>query len=264
MLIAARLLPATVKFLRQIVPPVIATLVAAVLIAGYNKTFSGHLTQPRMSALHAAEANVAAPGTPVVPVAVPTAAKASGPVTEVITIYEYMDAPERLAEKDAGQEAGKDQAAIKMAADPAPPRHPTPEPVLQRAAAALERTALPAPRPEPRHVASVEHLQPAPAPVIAAPPVIVAAPVGPPATAPIAQEPPPVITATPSMVTVPDKPGMRPLEAEAQAEPPAPREGPIGMIVNTLKPSNWFARARTFGEKIEQAGNDILPNIRQQ
>ena len=42
------------------------------------------------------------------------------------------------------------------------------------------------------------------------------------------------------------------------------RTGPIGMIVNTLKPSNWFARAREFGEKIEQAGNDILPNIRQQ
>jgi hypothetical protein len=33
-------------------PPVIATLIAAVLIAGYNRAFSVHLQQPRMAALH--------------------------------------------------------------------------------------------------------------------------------------------------------------------------------------------------------------------
>jgi hypothetical protein len=30
-----------------------------------------------------------------------------------------------------------------------------------------------------------------------------------------------------------------------------------------LKPSTWFAHAREFGQKIEDAGNDILPSIRQ-
>lgn len=255
--IAAQLLPATARFLRQVVPPVVATLIAAVLIAAYNKTFSGHLTQPRFSGLQT-EASAA----PVAPPATPVAAKPAAPVTEVITINEYVDAPERLADKDAGQEAAKDQAAIKVAADPTPPRAVAPE----RAA-----TSAPAPRPEPRRVASVEHVQPMqapviaahplPAPAIAAPPmpapVIVMAPVA----TPVAQEPPPVIAATPPMVTVPDRPNARP--AEAQAEPVAPPHGPIGLIVNTLKPSNWFARAREFGEKIEQAGNDILPNIRQ-
>ena len=47
-------LAASGKFTRQIVPPVIATLIAAVLIAAYNNMFSGHLQQPRMAALHAA------------------------------------------------------------------------------------------------------------------------------------------------------------------------------------------------------------------
>ena len=62
-------------------------------------------------------------------------------------------------------------------------------------------------------------------------------------------------------VTVPDRP--RPVEP-AQTETPNPPQGPIGKFVDTLKPSNLFARARDFGEKIEQAGNDILPNIRPQ
>jgi hypothetical protein len=73
-------------------------------------------------------------------------------------------------------------------------------------------------------------------------------------------QPPPVVTA-PSVVTVPDRP--RPVE-QARAEAPNPPQGPIGKIVDTLKPSSLFARAREFGEKIEQAGNDILPNIRPQ
>ena len=74
-----------------------------------------------------------------------------------------------------------------------------------------------------------------------------------------AGQPPPVITAQPT-VTVPDKP--RPT-MEAQAEPVAPPRGALGTVVDTLKPSSLFARAREFGEKIEAAGNDILPSIRQ-
>lgn len=269
MLTAEQFLPAAAKFARQIVPPVVATLIAAVLIAAYNKTFSGHLSQPRFSGLQT-EASAA----PVAPPAAPVAAKPAAPVTEVITIDEYVDAPERLADKDAGTEAGKDQAAIKIAADPSPPRTAT-----------AERVAAPAPaaRPEPRRIASVEHVQPVPAPVpvIAVQPtpapVIAAHPLPAPATAappmpapvivvapaapPVVQEPPSVIAATPPIVTVPDRPNMR--SVQAQAEPPAPPNGPIGLIVDTLKPSNWFARAREFGERIEQAGNDILPNIRQ-
>ncbi len=53
MLVAARFLPAAAKFARQIVPPVVATLIAAFLIAAYNTTFSGHLAQPRMGGLQA-------------------------------------------------------------------------------------------------------------------------------------------------------------------------------------------------------------------
>ena len=36
------------------------------------------------------------------------------------------------------------------------------------------------------------------------------------------------------------------------------------IFVDTLKPSSLFRSAREFGDKIEAAGNDILPNIRQQ
>jgi hypothetical protein len=233
--IAAQLLPAAAKFLRQIVPPVVATLIAAVLIAAYNKTFSSHLSQPRFSGLQA-EASATLPAAPAV-------AKTAEPATEVITINEFVDEPERLADKDAGQESGKGQSAIKVAAEPAAPR------------------TTPAPRAEPRRVAALEQPPPTSAPIIAPPPVIVAVPVAPVAAAPVAQEPPPVIVATPPMVTVPDRSSARPTE-EAHAPPPA-SQGALGRIVNTLKPSNWFARAREFGERIEQAGNDILPNIRQ-
>ena len=45
-------LPAIRNFTRQIVPPVVATLLAAVLIAGYNRAFTGHLVQPRMGMMH--------------------------------------------------------------------------------------------------------------------------------------------------------------------------------------------------------------------
>jgi len=43
---AAQFLPAIRNFARQIVPPVVATLLAAVLIAGYNRAFTGHLAAP--------------------------------------------------------------------------------------------------------------------------------------------------------------------------------------------------------------------------
>ena len=69
----------------------------------------------------------------------------------------------------------------------------------------------------------------------------------------MAVEPPPT-------VTVPDRP--RPLPQAQIEEPSAPQQNPIGEIVNTLKPSSLFARAREFGEKIEAAGNEILPSIR--
>ena len=57
--------------------------------------------------------------------------------------------------------------------------------------------------------------------------------------------------------------GLAALDCEQGAAPQERPQGPIGSIVNTLKPSTWFARAREFGEKIEAVGNDILPNIRQ-
>jgi hypothetical protein len=63
---------------------------------------------------------------------------------------------------------------------------------------------------------------------------------------------------SPRVVTVPDRANARPPE-EAQAPP----QGAMAKFVNALKPSTWFARAREFGDKIEQAGNDILPSIRQ-
>ncbi|MEA2870557.1 MAG: hypothetical protein QOH67_533, partial [Hyphomicrobiales bacterium] len=159
----------------------------------------------------------------------------------------------------------------------------------------------PAPRaverhPEPR-VASVPYVVPPAAPA----PVVTVAPMAPPVAAapaplpPVAAAPPPVILAPPPVasaqqpyttqqptVTVPDRTyqrvpydpnqraydpnQQRPYEqhAEEMAPPPPQPQGAIGVIVNTLKPSTWFARAREFGDRIEQAGNDILPNIRPQ
>jgi len=265
---AARLVPLAIKSCRQIVPPVIATLIAAGLISAYNRAFSGHLQQPRMAALHQLTGEPRDE-----PVAKPLAS------TEPVAIYDRIAPPPRLWEKEAKQESGKDQA-IKVA-EPAPARPATPR---------NERVEG---RTEQRRVAAVEPapVVRAPAPVVSAP-VIVAVPppiVPAPATAPVvssmptvqelrqpvlpppppqyaqpqyqqpAAYPPPVVTAPP-MVTVPDR--TRPVE-QAQADGPNPPQGPLGKIVDTLRPSNLFARAREFGEKIEQAGNDILPNIRQ-
>lgn len=265
----SQLMPLATKFCRQVVPPVVATLIAAVLIASYNKTFSGHLVQPRMAAMHVGENAQSVPTAPITTVGMTKPhAPPAPPVTETITIYEEMAEPERLMDKDARDEAGKDPAVrLAMEALPAPVRTITPAP-------------KPEPKIEPHRVASVELAPPAlpaPAPVIVAvpPPTVapltvaplVAAMAGAQAQQPLPQyQQPTVIMGTPPMVTVPDRPAARPIPEpvnDAQAEPPPPPQGPIGMIVNTLKPSNLLARARAFGEKIEAAGNEILPNIRQ-
>jgi len=283
---ASRLVPLAVKSCRQIIPPVIATLIAAGLISAYNRAFSGHLQQPRMAALHheATEPSETAPR--------PLAS------TEAIAIYDNIAPPARLWEKEAKQESGKDQA-IKVA-----------EPAVAPMRTAAPRPEKTEPRAEQRRVAAVEppSVVRAPTPVATPAPVIVAAPphaapslptvqqlqqpVLPPPQAHYQQppypqpqysqpqypqpqypqpqyvqpqyqqppyQPPPVVTAQP-IVTVPDR--TRPV-VEAQAEPANPPQGPIGKFVDTLKPANLFARAREFGEKIEQAGNDILPSIRQ-
>ena len=226
----------------------------------------------------------------------------AAPVTETITIYEEAIAPERLVDKEPGQESGKDQTAKLAAAEPAPP------PVRAAAPKAEARS-------EPRHVAAVElpqHAVRAPAPVVVAlPPSVVVPPAGAPMVAAVppaqqppyqhaypqpypqyqqpaqpqvqppyapqaVQPPPPVIMATPQVVTVPDRvvtvpdrPVARPVEVqgrpvEIQAEDnPVQPPGMLGRIVNTLKPSSLLSRAKEFGDRIEQVGNDILPSIRQ-
>ena len=279
----AKLKPTATHLLHQIAPSVVATLIAAGLISGYNRAFSGHLQQPRMAALHAAAE--AASET-----AAPAATVAEAPAKAAIPAAEYFAKRERAAEParvpdplekgakvlgakvfaakdlDMGSEAGKDQSTMTVA------------------------TVTPAPQPAPRPVAVTPRAEPrvASAPVIAAP--VTAAPVAQPvlpapvaaapivqqpvvqqpiAPAPVAVAPPPVIMAAPQppvstaqpMVTVPDRPGTRPVYEAEELAPPPP--GPLGTIVDTLRPSSLFARAREFGEKIEAAGNEILPNIRQ-
>ena len=266
----AKLLPSATTFMQQIAPSVVATLIAAGLISGYNHAFSGHLTQPRMAALHADEAAPAGPvpqATTVMPMTKPAAA----PVTEYITIHERSE-PERELEKDHKAEAGKDQTAIKVAvplpsARPAaPPRTEPfkPEPRVASAPVAaapppVQMTVGPVAPPAPARVAVAPASPIAPPPPYAAPPVVVAAPVIVPA------EPPPVVTGKP-YVTVPDRPSQRPAyEATLDdVPPPPPPRGPFGVIANTLSPASIFARMREFGDKIEATGNDILPNIRPQ
>lgn len=296
----SQLLPLIGKFARQIVPPVVATLIAAVLIAAYNNLFSGHLQQPRMAALHAAEAQRAA-----APAEAVTAKLPAGPVTETITIYEEVIGPERLAEKDASQESGKDQTVKLAEAEPAPAaaalraaaQTPRVEPKAEARPAQRQETRI-----EQRQVAAVElppsapqthyqHTYPQPQvqapyvpqpqppyyqqqmPYAHAPQAYPQPQTQPPYAAPVAQQPPAVVMATPQvvtapdrMVTVPDRPAVRraevqPVEAQPAENPPP---GMLGRIVNTLKPSSLLSRAKEFGDRIEQAGNDILPNIRPQ
>ena len=100
---ASQFVPLVAKSCRQIVPPVIATLIAAGLISAYNRAFTGHLQQPRLAALHQDGAEH-----PSEPVAKPLAP------TEAVAIYDNIAPPARLWEKEAKQESGKDQT-IKVA-----------------------------------------------------------------------------------------------------------------------------------------------------
>jgi hypothetical protein len=257
----AKLLPPVNKFLDQIWPSVVATLIAAGLISGYNHAFSGHLQQPRMAALHEAAGSADAAPAPSPSSTVAMTRPPQAAASEIVASPDERAAPHREADKAPKAEAGKDQTAVKIAAPaPAPAARPT-------------NVANPTPRPEPRavepRVASVPYVVPP-----AAAPVTVA-PIAPPVVAaPPSALPPPVIMASPvasappmqqPLVTVPDRPYQRP-SYEAQAEevpPPPPPQGALGAIVNTLRPSSLFARAREFGARIEAAGNEILPNIRQ-
>jgi hypothetical protein len=301
---SAKFRPALAWFARQIAPSVLATLIAALVIAGYNRAFSGHLQQPRMAALHAAMDKVAGePAAEADAVTGTTAKPKPAWVAQVAEIIAPTGDVEHSFDKDEGREAAKDQSKLKVAdvAPAAAPVAPRPVAVRQELPRQEPRQEWREPRVaepqvivvDPRGVAPmapppggylavqqpvvVQPLQPAPvavAPMAAplvpvAPPPVAAMPVAPP---PVAQEPPPVITAAKPMVTVPDRPGLRPAyEAQApgpvqqQAEAPQQqRPGVLGAIVDTLKPSSLFRSAREFGDKIEAAGNDILPNIRQQ
>jgi len=112
----------------------------------------------------------------------------------------------------------------------------------------------------------------------------------------VSQEPPPVIMAKP-MVTVPDRqrpaypanpnydprqaydsrqaydprpaydPRQQPYgqqQADADQDYARPRERrPLERFVDAIKPSTIFNHMREFGDRIEAAGNEILPTIRQ-
>jgi hypothetical protein len=276
------MLAATSKFLRQIIPPVIATLIAAVLIAGFNRAFSTHLTQPRLGGLNAQ--NTEAPDERVMsrPAAV-RPSWAADPIEEPAPVREWQKGGMREAAKDP---SGTKTAEAVPAAPPAPavprketrpvearqpePRQVESRPVESRQVATRQAHVIATPMtapPQPMVMAPpVVH---APPPVVMAPavaaPVVVAAPTV--IAAPARQDMPreQMIATEPPMVTVPDRtrPQSQPPQYAEQPAPPAPPRGPIGTIADTLNPATWFARAREFGEKIEAVGNEILPSIRQ-
>ena len=281
---AAQFLPAIRNFARQIVPPVVATLLAAVLIAGYNRAFTGHLVQPRLGMLHG---DVVGTDEAPRPAGVPTAKPRE--VTDAIIVAEPVSAQNRVYAKDNEREAAKDDSALKTAAapaaEPAPPVEATaaaaaasPMPPVARAAPKKVEPRVVERRPvEPRPYGAPVVVSQPPVVVVQPPmgapvPVIVAAPYpGYPMQQPVAQEPPQVIAAKP-VVTVPDRPRAAyppnaPYETavpqQETAAPPPPQGGPLGRFVDTMKPSSIFARMRELGDRIEAAGNDILPNIRQ-
>jgi hypothetical protein len=276
--ITVKFLPLARTFARQIIPPVLATLIAALLIAGFNRAFSSHLVQPRMAALHSVT------GEPTRPIVYATPREREEMPATDITLAPDVAKPEHIFAKDDAREAGKDEPSFKVASAPAaavaaPAPAPVPaqprvvrKPDAQRTEQVIER------RVEPRVAAVPLVVGPAPAMVVAPgpalpPPPIVARPVGP-MMGPVAQEPPPVITARP-MVTAPDRPrqaqapypGYEPrapyeqAQADDYAPPREPR--PLERFVDSLKPSSIFNRMREFGDRIEAAGNEILPSIRQ-
>jgi hypothetical protein len=270
------MIAATSRFLRQIIPPVIATLIAALLIAGFNRAFSTHLTQPRMGGLSAQSTEAAEER------AMPRPA-AARPTWAAEALVEPV--PVREWQKDGTRDAAKDPLGTKTA-ETAPAAPPAPVATRREARQAEPRQAESRPV-ESRHTATRQtHViatpvpVPPPAVVVAPPPVAHAVPpvvTVPPVATPVVVAAPPVIAAAPTrqemwreemgaeppMVTVPDR--QRPQPQPPYAESPAPpsQQGPIGTIASTLNPSTWFARARELGEKIEAVGNEILPSIRQ-
>jgi hypothetical protein len=280
---SAKFRPALAWFARQIAPSVLATLIAALVIAGYNRAFTGHLQQPRMAALHAAMDKAA--GEPAAAETETAVKPKPAWTTQVVEIIAPTGDIERSVDKDEGREAAKDQSKLKVAdvtpaAAPVAPRaavaRPEPRQELREPRAPEPQVVVVDPRGAapmaPPHGGYLAVQQPAVMPPQPTP--LAAAPMTPVAQPPVAYEPPPVITAAKPMVTVPDRPGLRPayeaqapgqIRQETQEQAPAPqRPGMLGAIVDTLKPSSLFRSAREFGDKIEAAGNDILPNIRQQ
>jgi len=190
---AARFLPAIRNFARQIVPPVVATLLAAVLIAGYNRAFTGHLVQPRMGMLHG---DIVGTDEAPRPAGVPAAKPRE--VTDAVIVAEPVSPQNRVYAKDNEREAAKDDSALKTAAVPAA----EPAPVETAAAAPAAPPTPPVVRAAPKKVEPrvVERrpVEPRPygAPVIVSqPPVIVAQP-------PMAA-PAPVIASAPPTRSIP-------------------------------------------------------------
>ena len=292
---AARFLPAIRNFTRQIVPPVIATLIAAVLIAGYNRAFTGHLVQPRMGMLHG---DIIGTDEAQRPAGVATAKPREA--TDAIIVAEPVSAQNRVFAKDNDREAAKDDAALKTAA---PRRAAEPAPVeAARAAPAVRARAAGRARPAPRRPSRASSNGVRSSRVRTA--------------RRLSSAQPPVIVAQPPMAAPGDRagdrrgagrrtvsglsdaaagragaaagdrrqadgdgagPSARGVSAEravsagrphrqppaSRSPPPPPQGGPLERFVDTMKPSSIFARMREFGDKIEAAGNDILPNIRQ-
>jgi hypothetical protein len=279
----------TATFLRQIFPPVIATLIAALLIAGFNRAFSTHLTQPRMAAMDSGAAEPERPRARPIPVMTEVRPAVFAEVIEDRPQPRLWDKDsEREATKDAGTKVAEVTPAAAPAVVPAAVAPATAAPAAQPQSAGLEPARAALRKGELRHTEQPRHVEVRPAEARQADPRLVMAPPAPAQPYPMAVpvSPPPVIVAAPAaagmpagnpneapMVTVPDRPRamsqrqqpypMDPQDGEQAQQQPGPPQGPLGTFVNAMKPSNWFARAREFGERVEAAGNDILPTIRQ-
>src|SRR4051812_1785447 len=136
---SAKFRPALAWFARQIAPSVLATLIAALVIAGYNRAFTGHLQQPRMAALHAAIDRTTVTPADAAPAAVEASAKPKPAwAAQVSEIIAPTGGLERSFDKYEGREAAKDQ---KLKVADLPPAIVVPPPAAARPVAA---------RPEPR------------------------------------------------------------------------------------------------------------------
>ena len=142
--VIAKLLPVVRNFARQIVPPVVATLIAALLIAGFNRAFTGHLVQPRMAALH----NGAGEATRAIVYA--TDPQEAAAMIDGVSTFEPT-VPERIFAKDDARAAGKDQAPVRLASAPAA----TPAPAAAPRAVTRKSDAAPEVRPSEPRIAAV-------------------------------------------------------------------------------------------------------------